>query len=435
MMLIESPSSTDSPKAVHSSPSPVIDVDNVDAVDDGDGVETPSDTDVLLGRGAGCWNHPGNRTFRDIVHKHLCSYDNAKLRVEKTHIVSVILDLVHANNGRFLKKDHITKKWHVVDRQVANEKIGHAIRDRRATAKTAYESANDDQYEEQDEQHSNVRKGMDIEMDLQKRQQDHQDAYFSTHPSNQFITPLLRGEAGLANLAAFSNALGPTSATLNPTFRRELPLPGLHGRNRFPPPTHMRRPFFNPSPVPNPNQVLEQQLQDHHRTLIEQSSSYLQNASEALRKLQTTQQAMKAIAAQRQQQQQQQRQHLQRLTSSTQLQSAVMAMHRAAATAAVMNNPQSLLTNPFLRDQQRPPAAAALMLNKPRSLTNPFLTQQQPPLRLQRQVNHVGAGLNSNNNNNNAAGAGATTLMELARLSTMLERLDQIKSSTDIVIE
>ncbi|KAI2493702.1 hypothetical protein MHU86_20846 [Fragilaria crotonensis] len=243
MMLIESPSTTDAPKEVHSPPSSVIDVD-ADG-DDGDGIETPSETDVLLGRGAGCWNHPGNRKFRDIVHKHLCSYDNAKLRVEKTHIVSVILDLVHANNGRFLKKDHVTKKWYVVDRQVANEKIGHAIRDRRATAKSAFESASDDQDEELDEEHSNARKGMDIEMDLQKRQEEHPDAFFAARPPNHLISPLLRGEAALANLAAFSNALGPTSAAANPSFRRLLPpLPGLHGRGRFPPPPQMRRPFF-----------------------------------------------------------------------------------------------------------------------------------------------------------------------------------------------
>jgi hypothetical protein len=87
---------------------------------------------VLLGRGAACWNHEGNRTFREIVGRFLDDYDSAKLRIEKTMIVSDILDQIKEKGGRFLKKDAATKTWQVVEERQAIEKVGHAIRDKKA---------------------------------------------------------------------------------------------------------------------------------------------------------------------------------------------------------------------------------------------------------------------------------------------------------------
>jgi hypothetical protein len=44
---------------------------------------------------------------------------------------------VISNQGRFLKQDKETKKWHAVDKNHVSEKIAHAIRDRRASLEKA----------------------------------------------------------------------------------------------------------------------------------------------------------------------------------------------------------------------------------------------------------------------------------------------------------
>ena len=276
-------------------------------VDDCDGIDIPTDVDVLLGRGAGCWNHPGNRKFRDIVHKHLCSYDNAKLRVEKTHIVSIILREVLESGGRFLKRNHVTEKWDIVDQRVANEKIGHAIRDKRATTRTDVESSNEEKETQEEET------GADLPAFFQKRRQDHQDAlnrmsmdmegsFPFSPPINRLIPPHLREGNAFADALRFNST--------HPALRRQLPLAGLRLVNRVPPAPQVARPspFFTPAkPLPTPNLGVEQHLKNRHKALLEQSSTYLQNASEALRNLQSTQQAMEVIAAQKQQEEQQQR--------------------------------------------------------------------------------------------------------------------------------
>lgn len=94
----------------------------------------PTEQDVLLGRGAGCWNHAGNQAFRELVGGYLKAYNDAILRIEKSNIVSEILKKVQERGGRFLKKDPTKKeaKWYVVEKRQAIEKIGHAIRDKMA---------------------------------------------------------------------------------------------------------------------------------------------------------------------------------------------------------------------------------------------------------------------------------------------------------------
>ena len=458
MMLIHSDSdtkskSTKSLPVPSSSPSAMSDADDVAVncndhvgigVGDDDGIDNPTDVDVLLGRGAGCWNHPGNRKFRGVVHKHLSSYDNAKLRVEKTHIVSVILDEVRANGGRFLKRNQLTEKWRVVDQRVANEKIGHAIRDKRATARSELEAMNEEKSEQGDDHNDNMN-NIDLPAFFEKQRQDRQDALNRVSQiasnSNPFITPLLRGGGGAALAAAMrlnSASAAAAAVAANPSFRRDLPLPGLL-RNRVPPPQSQLlrqqqiRPFVTPPlPLPpnnnnnninNPNFAVEQQLQNRHRTLLEQSSTFLQSASEALRNLQTTQQAMEAIAVQRQQQQQQQRQ-LQKIAAAQ----SVIAMHRNAAAVAAMTAPTT-----------------SHMMNNNNSMNNnPFLARQllRPPLRLplqqqQQQINYAAAvaAAAAAAGNNGGGGGGGNALMEFARLSTLLARRDQVSSNAEIVLE
>jgi hypothetical protein len=96
------------------------------------GIQQPTFHDVLLGRGAACWNHVGNRKFRHIVAMYLCRYENCKARIEKMIVVAEIVRQIINSGGRFLKKDPRTMTWFTVERKAAVEKVGHAIRDKRA---------------------------------------------------------------------------------------------------------------------------------------------------------------------------------------------------------------------------------------------------------------------------------------------------------------
>ena len=95
-------------------------------------INHPTKRDVLLGRGAACWNHSGNKWFREIIAANLSKYETCKIRVEKMVIVSDIVKQIFDADGRFLKKDLASDDWYAVDRKTAIEKTGHAIRDKRA---------------------------------------------------------------------------------------------------------------------------------------------------------------------------------------------------------------------------------------------------------------------------------------------------------------
>eukprot|EP00546_Thalassionema_frauenfeldii_P016435 CAMPEP_0178900048 /NCGR_PEP_ID=MMETSP0786-20121207/3251_1 /TAXON_ID=186022 /ORGANISM="Thalassionema frauenfeldii, Strain CCMP 1798" /LENGTH=289 /DNA_ID=CAMNT_0020570997 /DNA_START=102 /DNA_END=971 /DNA_ORIENTATION=+ len=93
-------------------------------------VDSPLDTDVLLGKQRDAFNHIGNRSFRSLINANWERYNNAKGRCERTAIVvSIVKFLRDEREVRFLKKDPATKRWFIVPNSVAREKVGHAIRD------------------------------------------------------------------------------------------------------------------------------------------------------------------------------------------------------------------------------------------------------------------------------------------------------------------
>ena len=60
--------------------------------------------DVLLGRGTGPNEHPGNRTFRHQVKMLMKEYNEATSRVETGEVLLRVIDTVTRMGGRFLKK-------------------------------------------------------------------------------------------------------------------------------------------------------------------------------------------------------------------------------------------------------------------------------------------------------------------------------------------
>ena len=91
-------------------------------------VEEPSDIDVLLGRGKPYQSHPGNKRMLQLVKSHKHKY--SKLKREFRHaFAESVLDKVYKGGARFLRKEG--NHWIAVNREVAFEKIAHALRNKR----------------------------------------------------------------------------------------------------------------------------------------------------------------------------------------------------------------------------------------------------------------------------------------------------------------
>jgi hypothetical protein len=91
-------------------------------------VETPSDSDVLAGRGNACNYHPGNEYFRALVRKHKKAYV-ACSKPQKAKFSRHIVDEIYSRNGRFLKQDNTTKLWHDIGDKKALDKTRQALRE------------------------------------------------------------------------------------------------------------------------------------------------------------------------------------------------------------------------------------------------------------------------------------------------------------------
>lgn len=91
----------------------------------------PGDNDCICGRGKKNFNHTGNKRFRDIVNSHLQKYSAATTKLEKSLLVSTIVDTVRENSpdGGFVKFDESSGIWHEVGDHLAREKVGQAFRD------------------------------------------------------------------------------------------------------------------------------------------------------------------------------------------------------------------------------------------------------------------------------------------------------------------
>lgn len=89
----------------------------------------PGPYDVICARGKQATQHPGNVRFRQIIQQHKEEYSLATNKVERSLIVSRIVDSVRefSPNGGFVKK--FGSRYCEVGDSVAREKIGQCLRD------------------------------------------------------------------------------------------------------------------------------------------------------------------------------------------------------------------------------------------------------------------------------------------------------------------
>lgn len=92
---------------------------------------TPAENDVLCGKGKTCYTWKGNQRFRTMVDLYLEHYAAATSKMEKSAIVSAIVQAVRQESpqGGFIKQDRTTDRWYEVGDLLAREKVGQTIRD------------------------------------------------------------------------------------------------------------------------------------------------------------------------------------------------------------------------------------------------------------------------------------------------------------------
>jgi len=90
---------------------------------------SPGPLDVICARGATVYCHLGNRRYRDIIKMNLKQYSEAKSKMEKSRIVSIVLATIRraSPEGGFIKEE--SGSWYEVGDSIAREKIGQSFRD------------------------------------------------------------------------------------------------------------------------------------------------------------------------------------------------------------------------------------------------------------------------------------------------------------------
>jgi hypothetical protein len=92
---------------------------------------SPSQHDVVCGRGRNIFMHVGNQSFRQLVASRLQEYSDALTKLEKTRIIGEMVDHVRTNSphGGFVKRSSKDGRWYQLLDFLSREKISQAFRD------------------------------------------------------------------------------------------------------------------------------------------------------------------------------------------------------------------------------------------------------------------------------------------------------------------
>ena len=84
----------------------------------------PTEFSVICARGKRAYESPGNTWFRALVEQHSLQYANATNKMEKSIVVSTIVETVRkaSPQGSFIRK--INGVWQEVSEGVARERVG-----------------------------------------------------------------------------------------------------------------------------------------------------------------------------------------------------------------------------------------------------------------------------------------------------------------------
>jgi hypothetical protein len=91
-------------------------------------IVTPSENDVLCGRGKYSFHHNGNKQFRVLIAEHVENYRMAGTKKLKMGVVSMVVDTVLSRGGHFLIQD-AQGFWRDGGKNHGKKKTGNALRD------------------------------------------------------------------------------------------------------------------------------------------------------------------------------------------------------------------------------------------------------------------------------------------------------------------
>jgi hypothetical protein len=97
----------------------------------------PTEFDIICGRGKGHYNRPGCKRLREVIRGFIPEYLAAKTKVDKSAVISRILDAAKSQNNnstRFVKSKKGT--WYEIGDDQAREKVGHTMRETIALLKS-----------------------------------------------------------------------------------------------------------------------------------------------------------------------------------------------------------------------------------------------------------------------------------------------------------
>lgn len=83
----------------------------------------PSSNDVVCARGKAYWEHDGNKKYRELIDAATPRYSETTNKLEKTLIVSEIVQAVHKLDGKFIKKAKKGGPFVIVSEVFAREKV------------------------------------------------------------------------------------------------------------------------------------------------------------------------------------------------------------------------------------------------------------------------------------------------------------------------
>jgi hypothetical protein len=86
--------------------------------------------DIICGRDATAFNHPGNRAFRSFIAEHLNEYQSVKTRTERGHVIRRVLELLQTKVGARFVKQQEEGVYVELSPKESREKVGHSLRDK-----------------------------------------------------------------------------------------------------------------------------------------------------------------------------------------------------------------------------------------------------------------------------------------------------------------
>jgi len=94
----------------------------------------PRAIDVLSGRGKATYSHPGNQRYLQVIEATLDDYLVTESKLAKSRVVKSIVCILENEEGRrFLVKNSKTGEWNALDTKAIMDKVGHSLRDMKAT--------------------------------------------------------------------------------------------------------------------------------------------------------------------------------------------------------------------------------------------------------------------------------------------------------------